>query len=181
MLLWRTARLTVLILEETTSALEVIKDPSAGFQSMRTRTHSLHIVRHFLGSRCPHFRSPWTLLCLIYDKPFLSCFHIATQQLTLLKQNETSLTIQYVPRPGISGYSLTARNPNSGATMVDCSPTACEIGNLPPGTAFTLWLRTCLREYWLVCDLEALPYDTFTLPMRTLRWNLLLRSCGYLC
>ncbi len=108
---------------------------------------------------------------LCFVQSLHSCFQTATQQLTLTRRNATSLTIRYVPRPGISGYSLTARNTRSGATMVKCNPTTCEIGNLPSGTAFTLWLRTCLREQWNVCDLEALPYDIFTPPMRMLHWN----------
>ncbi len=164
---------------ETTSVSGEEKERFTGCHKMRTRTHLLQIVRHCLAFNSLNFKegNQFKAIELCFVQSLHSCFQTATQQLTPIKRNATSLTIRYVPRPGISGYSLTARNPNWGSTTANCNPTTCEIGSLPPGTAFTLWLRTCLREHWIVCDLEALPYDIFTPPMRMLHWNSFKRSC----
>ncbi len=158
---------------ETTSVSEEEKERFTMRHEMRTRTHLLQIVRHCLAFSSLNFKESNQLKAveLCFVQSLHSCFQTATQQLTLIRRNATSLTIRYVPRPGISGYSLTARNPKSGSTKANCNPATCEIGSLPPGTAFTLWLRTCLREHWIVSELEALPYDISTPPMRMLHWN----------
>ncbi len=61
---------------------------------------------------------------------------------------------------------MVARNTNAGPFKGKCDTSSytCEIVGLSPASLFTLWLRTCSRQTYLLCDLLAIPLDVTTLP-----------------
>ncbi len=104
----------------------------------------------------------------IYSK-FFFFQNLASERLTLVYRASTQLVIRIVPVFGATQYSIFARNSEAGPFKGTChtSTYMCDIMGLRPASAFTLWLRTCIRETFLLCDLRAIPLDVITLPEGT--------------
>ncbi len=93
-------------------------------------------------------------------------FFIASTNLTLLRRSATELVVRYAPQDGAQGYEVRARSPVKGFYTRRCNESAniCVLGDLPSGTAFTLWLQTCDTYRLKSCFLRANQFPTYTLP-----------------
>ncbi len=120
------------------------------------------------GKEChPYFRLfSFHWLILLHYILFNQFSFVASHNLTLLDRSPTKLLVEYTPTEGITDYAIVARNSEFGAFAGVCKAGThgCELKGLPIAKPFVLWLRSCRRSGYLLCDLRALPLEVYTLP-----------------
>ncbi len=92
--------------------------------------------------------------------------NLASGHLTPVYRSSDKIAVRFVPVIGAAQYNIVARNSEAGPFEGTCDTSSytCAILGLRPASLYTVWLRTCQRERFLLCDLCAIPLDVFTLP-----------------
>ncbi len=120
--------------------------------------------------------SVWKPIANIFTDKWLlySCLFLATQELFIELQTETSIAVHFTLLPGVSGSQLVARNWKLGRFLGTCDTQwgICRIGNLSSGYMYEIRVRTCSGSEPARCILRAMPVNIPTFPER--KWLLTL-------
>ncbi len=144
----------IFILGEIYSDLAETMATSIGRQCRFIKIRSLQTVRKLDISLC------------LFSELAIIFLYSASEGLEVVYRGSDRIVVRFVPVYGESQYYIVARSTEAGPFKGKCDTSShtCDISGLRPSSSYTLWLRSCERETFLLCDLRAVPLDVITHP-----------------